>query len=127
LRPQTSEDPGVKTVWDGVYTRTQAERGKSLYLEYCGSCHRDDLAGFSTVPPLAGDAFLKAWASRTAEALYTYVRSAMPPYQSTAISRQAYLDIVAFIFQSNGMPEGAVELTPDSAPLKATITKRDAH
>lgn len=128
LRPQTSQAPETETsVWDGIYTRAQAERGKSLYLQYCESCHRDDLSGFSTVPPLAGEAFLKSWTGRTADALYTYIRSAMPPYQSTAISRQAYIDIVAFILQANAMPEGADELGPDSAQLKATISKRDAQ
>lgn len=128
LRPQTPETPAANpSVWDGVYTRAQAERGKALYLQYCGSCHRDDLSGFSTVPPLVGDAFLKSWSSRTADELYTYMRSAMPPYQSTAIGRQLYLDIVAFVFESNGMPAGAEELRPDSPQLKATITKRDAH
>lgn len=127
LRPQTSEAPGIKTVWDGVYTRAQAERGKSLYVEYCGSCHREDLSGFSTVPPLTGDAFLNSWSGRTVDALYTYVRSAMPPYQSKAISRQAYMDIVAFIFETNGMPGGTNELAPDSPQLKATISKPDAQ
>lgn len=128
LRPQTSQAPETETsVWDGIYTRAQAERGKSLYLQYCESCHRDDLSGFSTVPPLAGEAFLKSWTGRTADALYTYIRTGMPPYQSTAISRQAYIDIVAFILQANGMPDGADELRPDSAQLEATISKRDAR
>jgi mono/diheme cytochrome c family protein len=128
LRPQTSPAPTAKTsVWDGIYTHAQAERGKSLYLEYCVSCHRDDLGGFSTVPPLAGEVFLNSWAGRAADDLYTYIRSGMPPYQSTAINRQAYLDILAFIFQTNAMPEGGDELKPDSPQLKATITKRDAR
>lgn len=123
---QTAGEPS--NVWSGVYTPAQAERGESEYLKYCASCHRDDLSGFSTVPPLKGDAFLNTWSGRTADDLYTYIRTGMPPYQSVAISRQAYIDIVAFIFKSNSMPSGADELKPDSTLLGAiAISKGDAR
>ena len=115
-------------MWSGVYTRAQAARGESEYLKYCASCHREDLSGFSTVPPLQGEAFLSAWSGRTADDLYTYIRTAMPPYSSLAISRQSYVDMVAFIFKSNSMPSGAEELKPDSTLLGAiALSKSDAR
>jgi mono/diheme cytochrome c family protein len=116
------------SVWGGVYTDMQAGRGESEYLKHCAACHRDDLSGFSTVPPLKGDTFLDTWSGRTADDLYTYIRTGMPPYNSVAIGRQTYIDIVAFIFKSNSMPPGANELTFDSALLSmVTISKRDAR
>ena len=129
VRPEALQNTGARSsVWSGVYTPAQAERGESQYLTYCASCHRDDLSGFSTVPPLKGDAFLDAWSGRTADDLYTYIRTGMPPYQSVAISRQAYIDIVAFIFKSNAMPSGADEHTPDSMLLEMVkISKSDAR
>ena len=36
-----------RTVWDGVYTREQAQRGEKLYEQECGRCHGDDLTGIA--------------------------------------------------------------------------------
>ena len=35
----------AKTVWDGVFTAMQAERGQASYTEYCLRCHKADLQG----------------------------------------------------------------------------------
>ena len=35
----------TKTVWDGVYTADQAERGRGFYAEHCARCHGGDLQG----------------------------------------------------------------------------------
>src|SRR5437868_13689551 len=51
------------SVWDGVYTAAQAERGKQLYGRYCAGCHSDDLANSRN--PLAGDRFAEHWESLT--------------------------------------------------------------
>ena len=44
LRAQDAPS-GSRSVWDGVYTQEQAERGHSLYNRHCASCHGDELAG----------------------------------------------------------------------------------
>ena len=31
-----------RTVWDGVYTEDQAERGRNAYLASCARCHGDN-------------------------------------------------------------------------------------
>ena len=36
------------TVWDGVYTEGQAERGAVQYTEACAACHTPDLSGDGT-------------------------------------------------------------------------------
>ena len=33
------------SVWDGVYTQAQADRGKTAYNESCAACHGDQLTG----------------------------------------------------------------------------------
>src|SRR5262245_42339619 len=48
LRGQSST-----TVWDGVFTGAQAERGQSAYRERCQSCHGEKLEG-GVGPALAG-------------------------------------------------------------------------
>ena len=53
LRPATAHGAYVqetpaedqRTVWDGVYTEGQAERGQVLYTEACSGCHAPDLRG----------------------------------------------------------------------------------
>ena len=38
------EKPASRTVWDGVYTTEQAERGRLEYVNHCQRCHGVDLA-----------------------------------------------------------------------------------
>ena len=46
-----------RTVWDGIYTDEQADRGESLYQDACASCHGQDLSGGQMVPELIGGEF----------------------------------------------------------------------
>ena len=47
-----------KTVWDGVFTAVQADRGKENYLSgRCGGCHKLDLTG-DRGPALKGEDFI---------------------------------------------------------------------
>ena len=32
-----------RSVWDGVYTQEQANRGKTAYAEQCATCHGADI------------------------------------------------------------------------------------
>src|SRR5262249_47899595 len=44
------------TVWDGVYTRAQGQRGQAVYKDQCALCHGDrPAAGTGGAPPLAGN------------------------------------------------------------------------
>ena len=44
-----------RSIWDGVYTDQQAQRGSDLYGRKCASCHGDDLEGdIVEHPALAG-------------------------------------------------------------------------
>ena len=61
------------------YTREQAARGKSAYAEQCASCHGMNLDDGERSPPLKGAAFRQRWGQQSAEALFTYMRSRMPP------------------------------------------------
>ena len=41
--PAAQEVP--RTVWDGVFTETQAARGAVIYRQACRKCHYADLSG----------------------------------------------------------------------------------
>ena len=40
LAPGIAGAQGRISIWDGVYTEPQAERGRVLYRQSCSGCHR---------------------------------------------------------------------------------------
>ena len=103
------------TVWDGVYTAEQAERGEAVYKSHCLSCHQADFSGTEEASPLSGDAFMQAWREDTVGNLYTRVRNLMPFDEPASLSDDAYVDSVAYLLQVNGFPAGPRELTATGA------------
>jgi mono/diheme cytochrome c family protein len=97
-----------KTVWDGVYTEVQAERGRNIYLASCARCHGDDLAGFGG--SLDGKRFMEGWGEDTVHSLFNRIQTTMPPGQAGSLEDQAYVDIVSFILSRNDFPVGDVDL-----------------
>src|SRR5262245_3670805 len=79
-----AEPAGSKvSVWSGVYTQAQNERGKEFHSGACAQCHGARLngAGQPDQPPspaIAGAAFLRKWEGKTVAELFTYVRERMP-------------------------------------------------
>ena len=51
---QAAAPGGSKTVWDGVFSTAQAERGAAAYKTACSECHGNDLAGDGFAPALSG-------------------------------------------------------------------------
>ena len=43
--PQPEPPSDTRSVWDGVFTEEQAQRGEPLYRANCASCHGDTLKG----------------------------------------------------------------------------------
>jgi len=106
-----------KTVWDGVYTAEQADRGKALYAQWCAGCHSADLRGDGTSPSLVEEGFAFQWNDTSVGELFEQIRKLMPSDRPNSLPPQSYRDIVAFIFQSNTYPAGASELPEDLAAL----------
>ena len=98
------------SVWDGIYTDGQAERGHTLYTQSCARCHGADLSGTFEIPPLVGR-FMPYWSGSTLDALFDYVSTAMPLDHPGALGAAANADILAFILKSNDIPSGAKELS----------------
>lgn len=97
----------------GAFTTAQAERGKRIYSTYCIACHGVELEG-STGPALAGDAFHAKWngsQDRTLRVLFSVLRTTMPRPAMGSLSEDAYLDVMAYMLQRNGVTAGARALT----------------
>lgn len=104
------------SIWDGVYTDAQAERGHTAYMQNCSRCHGADLSGTFETPPLMGR-FMPYWSGSTLDALFDYVSTAMPLDHPGMLGVGANTDIVAFLLKSNAIPSGSKELA--TAGLKA--------
>ena len=71
-----------------------------------------DLKGSGDAAQLAGSEFMDAWGRRTTRELLSFMQLTMPPTRPGALSQEEYLNIAAFILQSNGALAGNSALTP---------------
>jgi polar amino acid transport system substrate-binding protein len=108
-----------------LYSEAQAARGRDLYGEHCASCHGMKLEGRNSIS-LSGATFQARWADgrHSVGDLFYIVRTLMPFGQPGSLSRQEYLDIIAFLLMMNGYPAGAQALPMDSAVLDKIIIRR---
>jgi mono/diheme cytochrome c family protein len=96
------------TVLDGVYTAEQAARGEAVYTRSCRGCHEaQDADG----PLLTGKMFLDRWREDTLDPLYAFIKTNMPGNNPGGLVASAYIDVLAFILDSNGFPAGKRELS----------------
>jgi alcohol dehydrogenase (cytochrome c) len=58
---------------------------------------------------------VSAWGSRRVDELFELIKTSMPPGAEGSLSAQEYLNIVAYILQTNGHSVGAQELRANSA------------
>ena len=107
------------SVWDGVYTAAQAQRGKEQYQKSsCAGCHGGNLEGQGMAAALKGETLLKTWNGRTVYDLYARIITTMPQDDPGSLTPEAGIDIVAFLLEANGFPAGMAELVPGSETLK---------
>jgi mono/diheme cytochrome c family protein len=122
--PADTERPAASaSIWDGVYTESQAERGEYLYPGPCGRCHGVRLNGAPDDPdmlstrPIAGAKFLRDWNGQSLATLFAYTRAAMPADNPRSFSDSEYADVIAYMLAMSGAPPGPDELRPDSRAL----------
>ena len=109
-----------------VYTAAQATAGRAAYQANCSSCHQPDLGGQNEAPPLAGPNFMTQWRSRTTKDLVEYMQATMPPGRPS-LGPEDYLNITAFVLQTNGAGAGSQALASATvAPIGAIATGRVA-
>jgi mono/diheme cytochrome c family protein len=106
-----------RTVWDGVYTDEQADRGATLYADRCAKCHGDGLGGIESAPGLTGTTFYANWEGETLEALFERMRSSMPADKPGSLSRAQNADLLAHILKVGGYPAGTTPLDGQAGAL----------
>ena len=108
-----------RTVWDGVFTETQAARGAVIYRQACRKCHYADLSGAGDpdaspgeVPPgLVGVAFADRWTQLSVAELFLAIARGMPGDRPGTLQPQVTADVVSYILQRNEFPAGNAELS----------------
>jgi mono/diheme cytochrome c family protein len=104
---------------NGWYTAAQAERGQAAYRDRCANCHGRDFVPDDFSTGLKGAAFEWRWNGRTVADLFEVTRRTMPPGEAGSLGPRATSDILAYLLQTNGYPEGPSELPSDAEALKA--------
>lgn len=125
----TAQEPSAtrRSVWDGVYTDEQAQRGETQYARNCESCHGTDLSGnqVNEIPALVWDAFLAQWNDRSLKDLYESVNRSMPRDNPKSLNARAYIDVIAYLLQANKFPSGPKELSLNPTTLGEIVIERN--
>ena len=104
----SAQEEETRSVQSGVYTGEQADRGAALFEDTCSSCHKPEEFGDGS--------YMDGWSGQTAHDLIEHIRATMPQDNPGSLKRQEYVDIVAYLFRSNGAPAGDAEM--DAASVK---------
>ena len=115
---QAAAPGAAKTVWDGVFSTEQAERGSEAYKTACSECHGNDLAGDGFAPALTGAEFMGNWNDLSVGDLFERIRISMPPSGPSSVTPAQKADIVAHLMNQNKFPAGQAELEPKTEALK---------
>jgi cytochrome c len=111
------------SIWDGVFTAAQVERGRAAYAGPCDRCHGASLDGAAVdpdmlpAPPVAGPKFLRKWDGRSLAALFEYTRATMPTSNPGFLTNQEFVDIIAYMLAVSGAPSGDDELRAEPRTL----------
>ncbi len=118
------------------FTKAQAEAGAAVYTSKCAACHGAALQG-GGARALSGAAFSSKWSGHTVAMFERMVRT-MPFAQPNSLSRDEYLQLVAYILSANGvaagdrplaaegldvpMPGGSAVVAAANAPAELVVT-----
>ncbi len=106
---QADEAGKEKSIWEGVYTSEQADRGQTVYDRDCSLCH----ASQEWTTPI----FMRMWQGRSIRALYDNVRLTMPYDSPGRLTREEYAEIIAYMLSLNDVPAGEHPLPSDQEGL----------
>lgn len=113
------EHTPTRSAKEGVYTTTQANQGKTVYVEKCASCHGTMETVTPDMAPLLNDSgFQNLWRDRSLATLFSRISETMPQDKPNTLSPEQTADIVAYILSANQLPAGDVALPHDLEILK---------
>ncbi len=102
-----------KTTRDKVYSKDQAARGAALFEKTCAGCHDPKKLDPKKEkgPELVGERFVSEWHEKPLSDVLETTFLTMPNDGSAVLTEEQTADVIAYILQGNGYPEGAADLT----------------
>jgi mono/diheme cytochrome c family protein len=108
---QTPAPAAPRTTLSGVYSDSQAARGKNVYYGSCRSCH--------STSEYTGARYRNLWEGHTLLDVFTYIREQMPSNEPGSLPPESVVDVIAYLLNINAMPVGKQELPVDTTQLKS--------
>lgn len=102
----------LRSTTEGVFTNEQALRGERIVLDVCAACHQSDY--------FTGT-FQASWRGARVSTLYDLIRTSMPEDNPGGLRRSEYADVLAYIFQLNGLPPGDEALGSTKSALERIV------
>ena len=119
-----AQDASSPSIWSGVFTAAQAKRGDEAYQASCSGCHGSNLrATDAEAVDLTGPGFRVKWNGKTLGERFETIRDTMPLGNANSLGDKTYMDILAFVLQSNEFPPGNQELVPETAKVIVFVQK----
>jgi S-disulfanyl-L-cysteine oxidoreductase SoxD len=115
---QSNAGGSAKTIWDGIYTAAQADRGQQAVQQNCATCH--------SPADWAHERFISDWAGHSVGELHSQIRTTMPFNSPGKLTPAQYADIVAYMLKINNVPAGQTELPSSDEGLKLIAVTRPA-
>ena len=83
------------------YTAAQADLGKAVYSKACASCHGAELDDGEFAPPLKGAPFMQKWGGKSADEVFAYMSTRMPPDRPNGLGGETYAQVLAYVLSNN--------------------------
>jgi alcohol dehydrogenase (cytochrome c) len=109
-----------------MFTAAQAALGKDAYAKTCASCHGTNLGGSEFASSLRGASFSLNWGGKTADQLFAFIHTKMPPGAPGSLAPETTAQLIAFILETNGVQPGDRDFPTDAAAQAAMSIPRGA-
>jgi mono/diheme cytochrome c family protein len=112
-QPNAAAYEPFPTIWSGVYSKAEAERGRQAYAQLCSRCHGVDMKGGVTAPGLVGSKFFDRWHDLRLGDVVAYIQAAMPREHEFFVPADSARAIVALMLSESGVPPGKNPMPSD--------------
>src|SRR6187401_2809642 len=105
------------TANDGIFNKSQVEKGAGLYTNICASCHGRDLHGSEGGIALIGDRFITKWKDQSLDSLFKLTKNTMPKTNPKSLDDESNASLIAFLLNANGFTPGQATLSSNPSIL----------
>jgi cytochrome c len=123
-----AQEASRRSIWEGVYSDVQANRGEREYGRTCEHCHGAGLEGDAgrEIPPLVSDSFMRGWDGKNLKQLFELMSRSMPADNRGSLSARTYADLMAYLLRANEVPAGTSALPDTPEALEPIVFERAA-